>query len=363
VLKSRMENNDILKCCKGDNHLRLKRRMPQLVGQFRGKRVLIIHQGALGDFILSLPAIRLLRDSLQPTHLEIMGHPWILQLVEGHYYADRIADVNKAEMAPFFLCGTHLPEAMCRYFRRFDVVFVFGKGATFSQNLRRTGIKRVFQLPSSSDNRKHLVDHHLSSIEALGISPIPSPPKVFLRQEDIRWAQEFFQMKGWNLAGIIAMRPGAGSRKKVWPSHRFASLGRMLTQGGKKLFVIHGPADDKEVVEVLQRLNGVPHLVARDLPLIKLGALLSQCMLYIGNDSGISHLAAALGIPTVAIFGPTDPHIWAPRGERAFWIHGKIDCSPCSWKKRQRCKEQKCLDTIDVEDMMEFVTGKVGFHQ
>jgi ADP-heptose:LPS heptosyltransferase len=310
-----------------------------------------------------LPAIRIRREALHPTQVEIMGHPWILQLVEGRYYADGIADVNKAEVAPFFQDGAHLPEAMCRYFRGFDVVFVFGKGATFSQNLKRTGVKEVFQLPPFSENGTHLVDHHLSSIKALGISSISSSPKIFLRQEDKRWAQEYFQKKGWSLAGIIAIHPGAGSRKKVWPSHRFASLGRMLKQRGKKLFVIQGPADDKEVTEVLQGLNGVPHLVASELPLIKLGALLSQCILYIGNDSGISHLAAALGVPTVAIFGPTDPHIWSPRGERAFWMHGKIACSPCSWEKRQRCKKQKCFDTIDVEDLMELVTGSIGFHQ
>ncbi|MBW2038210.1 MAG: glycosyltransferase family 9 protein [Deltaproteobacteria bacterium] len=327
--------------------------------ELRGGRILIVHQGALGDFILALPAVKTLREFLQPAWLEIMGHPWTLQLVEGRYYADGINDVNRAEMAPFFQEGAQLPKGACRYLSRFDAAFVFGKGATFAQNLRRTGIKWVFLLPPFPKERRHLVDHHLSSLMALGIPSAPVSPKIFLREEDEGWAVEFFRQRRWGLGGIIAMHPGAGSRKKVWPLHRFADLGRILAQGGRGLLIVQGPADEEIVGETFGGLNGVPHLVLCNLPLIKLGALLSHASLFIGNDSGISHLAAALGVPTVSIFGPTDPLVWAPRGERAFWIQGGVDCSPCSWQQQQECERQRCLEGIEVEDLVKFLTRRM----
>ncbi len=325
----------------------------------RGSRILIIHQGALGDFILALPAVSALREALQPAWLEIMGHPWILQLVEGRYYTDAIADVNKAEVAPFFQEGAQLPEGMRRYFSGFDAAFVFGKGATFAHNLRQAGVQDVFLLPPFPEERIHLMDHHLRSLAALGICPTPSPPRILLRAEDRQWAEDLLRRRRWTLDEIIALHPGAGSRYKVWPAHRLASLGKILARTGRKLLIIQGPADEEVVGEVLGGLNGVPHMVVRDLPLIKLGALLEHTSFFIGNDSGISHLAAALGVPTLAIFGPTDPLVWAPRGPSAFWLRGEADCSPGRVQQRQECERQRCLEGIGVGDLVEFLTQRM----
>lgn len=328
------------------------------IKELHGGRILIVHQGALGDFILALPAIKAIRQFLQPVWLEIMGHPWILRLVERRYYADGVTDVNMAEMAPLFQEGAHLPESMCKYFTSFDAAFVFGKGVAFELNLRLVGVKRVFIIPPFPEERMHMVDHHLSSLMALGIRSDPTLPKIFLRQEDEEWAEAFLRQRRW-AGGIIALHPGAGSRKKIWPPLRFADVGRILAQNGWGLLIIQGPADEEVVGEVLRGLNGVPHLVLRHLPLIRLGALLRNTSLFIGNDSGISHLAAALGVPTVAIFGPTDPLVWAPRGEKALWLQGRVDCSPCDWQRRQGCDRQRCLEGVEVEDLLEFLTRKM----
>ena len=318
-------------------------------------KILIVHQGALGDFILTLPAIMALREFLQPVWLEIMGHPWILQLVEGRYYADGIRDVNRAEIAPFFHEGAQLPEKMCGYFQKFDAAFVFGKGVAFERNLQRAGVKRVFLLSPYPEGKRHMIEHHICSLRALGIPSTPAPPRVFLQEEDRSWAKQFLRQRGWEQDGIIALHPGAGSSKKVWPPERFASVGRALAEDGWRLVIIQGPADEQVVQEMLGGLNGIPHLVLRDLPLIKLGALLSCTSIFIGNDSGISHLAASLGVTTVTLFGPTDPEVWAPRGEKAFWLRGQADCSPCSLQQRNRCKRPRCMEGIEVKDLMELL--------
>lgn len=113
-------------------------------------------------------------------------------------------------------------------------------------------------------------------------------------------------------AGFLAVHPGSGSALKNWPAERFAAVAARLS-ARRRWLLIEGPAD----AAVAEALAGAPGAVrARELPARVLGALLSQAGAYIGNDSGISHLAAAWGAPTLALFGPTDPNVWAPLGPR-----------------------------------------------
>ncbi len=322
------------------------------VEELRGSRILVVHQGALGDLILALPAVKALRESLQPARLEMMGHPWTLPLADGHPYADAIIDINRGEMAPFFQEGAPLPAKMSGYLSGIDAAFCFSQSTTLAHNLRRAGIKRTFTLPSFPNARTHIIDHHLSSLTALGIFAPPAPPRIFLRDEERAWAQEFFLQKGWDNTAIIALHPGAGSRKKVWPPHRFAAVGRILAGQSKKLLIVQGPADETAAREVLTGLAGTQHLLVHDVPLPKLAPLLTCASLFIGNDSGISHLAAALEVPTITIFGPTDPQVWAPRGKKAFWLQGKAACAPCGRENQRLCEQQQCLEGIEVEDAM-----------
>jgi ADP-heptose:LPS heptosyltransferase len=77
------------------------------------------------------------------------------------------------------------------------------------------------------------------------------------------------------------------------------------------------------------------------------------CRLYIGNDSGITHMAAALDIPTLAIFGPTDPVLWSPRGKNVVVVRKETECSPCPQEKFLRCQKAECLYRVDMGDVLE----------
>jgi ADP-heptose:LPS heptosyltransferase len=328
--------------------------------ELRYGRILIVHQGALGDLILGLPAIKALRHALQPAWLEMMGHPWILDLVHSRPYADAILDINRGEMAPLFQEAVALPAVICRHLGAFDVAFCFSQSETLAHNLRRAGIRETFTLPSFPDERMHAIDHHLSSLKAIGIpsASASTSPMIYLGHEERQEAERFLRNQGWNLKGIIALHPGAGSRKKAWPAARFSALARALASQSNKILIIQGPADEVAAQEVVAGLGRIPYLLVRDLPITKLAALLSYASLFIGNDSGISHLAAALRRPTIALFGPTDPLCWAPRSDRAFWLQGKAACSPCTKDGQRLCGRQRCLEGIEVEQVMAFITEK-----
>jgi ADP-heptose:LPS heptosyltransferase len=326
--------------------------------ELRNGKILVCHQGALGDLLLALPAIRALRHALHPAWLEMMGHPWILALVHGQPYADAIMDINRGDMAPFFQEAAPLPPAMMRFLGTFDAAFCFSRSETLAYNLRRAGIIQTFTLPSFPEGRVHVTDHHLSSLKAFGIAVAPTPPLIYLRHEERQSAERFLLQKGWDFQKIVALHPGAGSRKKAWPAARFAALARALASTGHKILIMEGPADEAAVREVLEGLRDIPYLLVRNLPIIKVAALLSLASLFIGNDSGISHLAAALKRPTIALFGPTDPYVWAPRNNRAFWLQGQAACAPCTRDAQRSCKQQRCLDSIQVEQVMALIAGK-----
>lgn len=133
------------------------------------------------------------------------------------------------------------------------------------------------------------------------------PPAFSARPEDRAGAAEWVQRLD---LGFLAVHPGSGSALKNWRGERFAELAERLA-ADRPFLVVEGPADEAAVAPLRGRRSAV---VARGLSLRTLGALLARAGLYVGNDSGVSHLAAAWGAPTLALFGPTDPVVWAPTG-------------------------------------------------
>ncbi|HET6897513.1 MAG TPA: glycosyltransferase family 9 protein, partial [Vicinamibacteria bacterium] len=131
---------------------------------------------------------------------------------------------------------------------------------------------------------------------------------------------------------FVAIHPGSGAPRKNWPAQRFAALAERLA-AGQRFLLLEGPADGDSAAPA----SGLPGAVrARDLPPRVLGAVLARAGLYVGNDSGVSHLAAAWGAPVLALFGPTDPAQWAPVGPRVTVL-------------RARDEKMESLELADVE--------------
>jgi ADP-heptose:LPS heptosyltransferase len=126
------------------------------------------------------------------------------------------------------------------------------------------------------------------------------------------WARPYLEERFGGGVRPLAVHPGSGGRRKCWPADRFA---RLVERMGRPALLIGGPADDEPLSELSAALGPGPtaHL-AQGLSLARLAAVLCLCAGYVGNDSGLSHFSAVLGVPTVAVFGPTDPAVWAPLG-------------------------------------------------
>jgi len=116
---------------------------------------------------------------------------------------------------------------------------------------------------------------------------------------------------------LIAIHPGSGSAKKNWPSKHYAALVHALNRAVQGIFlIIEGPADEQQVAQLRKEVDDIAPVMLRAPTLPLLAAILQECAVFIGNDGGVTHLAAAAGIPVVAVFGPSDSRVWGPRGEK-----------------------------------------------
>jgi ADP-heptose:LPS heptosyltransferase len=323
--------------------------------------ILIVHQGGVGDFILCLPAFGSIRQHYRGARIELMGYPRILQLAEGRYYVDQGKSIDRVRLGRLYLEDGNLSGPVFQYFAGFDLAFLFiqDRDGIFSANVRRAGVKKVLSISPFPEKgrRVHGIDHMLSSLSSMGIPGAGRIPRIFLIEEDRRFAERWLRQRGVYEGaekGLIALHPGSGSRKKLWPIDKFLDLIDRISRDLRLNTILFiGPAEREYVGSGLERIRSMNPILAENLPLIHVASLLDRCRCYIGNDSGVTHLAAAIGIPTIALFGPTDPEIWGPRGERVTIVRKQLNCSPCTEEELQRCNRRKCLELIEVEEVIE----------
>ncbi|MBM4346962.1 MAG: glycosyltransferase family 9 protein [Deltaproteobacteria bacterium] len=322
--------------------------------------MLVIHQGALGDFILALPVLSALRRAFPNARPVMMGYPRILQLAEGRFYADGIFSIDQKGMATFFVREGSLDRTLSQFFSAFELIVVFGKDAEgpLIRNLKRVCQGRILHINPlpNWDEGVHLSEYLLKQLTRYGIPFSETYPKLHLNESDRKWGKYFWMEKGIKpeeRSRVIIFHPGSGSRKKIWPLNRFLELFRHLQSQLKATFlIISGPAEGPEVQKAFEELEFHDLVLAKGLSLVQLASVMEGCGLFIGNDSGISHMAAALGLPTLAIFGPTDHRVWSPRGEKVGIVRKEIPCSPCAEERFFLCKGLECLNRIEVRDVL-----------
>ena len=218
-------------------------------------------------------------------------------------------------MAGFFIPNAVLDPSLMEYFGSFNLAisYLFDPDEIFANNVRRCGMKQyIVASPRPTD--LPAAHHYCKPLEALAIFVDAPQPRLFPSDGDREAAGKFLARLGRER--IAAIHPGSGGEKKNWPVERFAALARWLVDElDMQLLVVRGEADERAVTSLLKLLEGRPVAIAHGLKLPELAAVLERCALFAGNDSGITHLAAAVGTPTVAMFGPASPPGWQPTGK------------------------------------------------
>lgn len=326
------------------------------------KNILVIKLRYIGDVLLATPALRALRERYPDACLAVAVNPGTEEILKWNPDADEVLVVARGTVFE----QTKFIKNLRR--RRFDCVIDLTDGDRsafltrvsgapvrigFNEENRWRGLlyTSVVQLPPRV---LHRVERDLEALRPLGIEPKWSPPVLRVTEEDAREGDRLLAEAGVGVHGdrpLVLLQPGARYWFKAWPAERFAQLADRLADTFGCRILIGGDSSEVELAEsVRKHARSAPVNLAGRTTLLQLAGILRRCDLFIGNDNGPMHMAAALGVPVVALFGPSDPAVWGPRGGRTEVLYKGLDCRGCF---RPDCfrGEQNCMKLISVDEV------------
>ncbi len=328
------------------------------------ERVLIRGTNWIGDVVMTLPAVAAVRKTWPRARISILAKPWVAEVY-------RLSpDVD--EIIPFEEPGRHsgipgkwrLAADLGRY--RFDCAILLqnaieaailarlagiplrvgynsdGRGALLTHSVRR----------SSEIRRVHQIDYYLAMVGAVGCLPAGRDIRLSPGADYAVTSRRLFAEYGLEEnRPLIGIAPGAayGPAKKWFPE-RFAAVADRLIDDTGGQAVLFGSTGDRESTAAVAQSASHPLVdIAGKTSLKEAMALIARCNLFLSNDSGLMHVAGALGVPTVALFGSTNPAATSPAGEKSVVIHHAVACGPCL--KPVCPTDFSCMESIGVEEV------------
>ena len=307
--------------------------------------VLVVHPGAIGDVLLARPALSLLRRQFPQHEIALLAGAAVGVILRDSGEIDRVFPLESTCLAELFAGSDSVHLAFKRWLNTCDlaVSWLQDRDGAIADTLRDLGVQRVcVQSPSSPDLlSEHQAARYLEVLEGKLVSEVncnPLIPSASAREH----GRQILQALSWSMQQcLVVIHPGSGSIHKCMEASCFAPVIAWLDQEKAFPVLLEGPSDGECVARVL-RLLSVPLPVMRIPELTSVAATLSHADLYLGHDSGMTHLAAALSIPTIACFGPTSPRRWAPLGQRVSILTGE-PCRCPTWTSVECCREKVCL--------------------
>lgn len=279
-------------------------------------KILVIRGGAIGDFILTLPAIAALRRQFPQAHLEVLGYPHIAQLALAGRLVDRVQPIEARGLAGFFAHGGELSPDLTDYFSEFDLIvsYLYDPDEIFRTNVARCTLAQFIVGPHRADETKkiHATKVYLKPLERLAIFDADSVPRLAIGPR----LHPDTACRGSVLDSILALHPGSGSERKNWPETKWAELiARVLSDTTLNLLLVGGEAEGDRIQRLATAVPRARCQIAQSLPLAELAQRLQTCAAFVGHDSGITHLAAALGVPCLVLWADSIEEVWRPQGE------------------------------------------------
>jgi hypothetical protein len=303
------------------------------------KNLLIIHQGALGDFILTFPAISRLRKYFKP--IAVLCQNQLGKLAGTLGLAENWFPTEAACFASLF--SDQIDPKMEAILKQYETIILFTLSDDLEQSIKRITANLSCRLPPKPPPHHciHVAEFVLEHIFNCGLitqadaklDDIPFPAAADHRRNPAK----------------ILLHPGAGSTRKRWPISNFIQVEAALKKTGLIPEIVLGPAEEN-LMQELQHPQRVVHLLGDPADLV---ALLNSAGGYIGNDSGASHLAAYLGLPTTVIFGPADPKRWSPVGRAVKIVRPPLGCRPCFETEPANCDDPQCLVGTSPQQVLE----------
>lgn len=360
------------------------------------KKILVISLQGVGDLVLLTPALSLLRKTFPNAYISMMILKHLKDVIDGNPDVDEIItydtkkDRSFARLVAlvFRLRQARFDISICAYptgLRSALLGYVSGANTRVGQKLH--ALRRfpcLFNKQVNVNAVKHAVEMNLDLVKAIGGLPDALIPKLVFpltsaHRESIR---EFEKKMGIaDEDTVICIHPGASKwgKSRLWSPEKFAEVANKLSEEFRAKVVILGTGTEKDAVEKINAAMTIKPVLFLDMPLKIMAALVEKSDLFIGINSGPMHIAAAVGAPTIGLFGDTDPRIHRPYGERCVVIRKGLECSPCYYphlhgtipeaklgggvvNKRFVCEHDNfaCMRAISVEDVLAVAREMLG---
>jgi ADP-heptose:LPS heptosyltransferase len=272
-----------------------------------GEKILVVRGGALGDFILTLPVLAALRAHFPRHRLEILGCPAAASLAVASGLADRARALESRDFSGLFVPNGSWTGEIGQWFAGFDwiISYLHDPEKVFRSNVARCTSARFVAGPHRPDEAAGVpaAEQLLRPLQALGIDGADPRPRLSLPPSPQRRR--------------LALHPGSGSERKNWPEAKWGELLRLLaTRSAWEILLIGGEAEGDRCARLAAMLPAGRAELADNLPLIELAGRMQPCAGFVGHDSGITHLAAALDLPGLVLWGETVLTTWAPPSAR-----------------------------------------------
>lgn len=331
------------------------------------KRILVRAPNWVGDAVMSLPALRALRGAFPQTHLAVLARPWVAELYRRERAVDELIFDTAGRGAGDWAGKWRTARELRR--RGFDGAVLFPNSFESALIVRLAGIPRrigyrrdgrgplltqAIPAPRRGEIPAHESYSYLELLRRAGIlDSLPVVDVIELDQAGEARQAGRRRFAALELEGeIIGVSPGAAfGPAKRWMPERFAEAACMVAGERGAAIALFGSAAERELCEQVAariRARGRRAVnLAGETSLGEFIELAAACALFLTNDSGAMHVASALGVPTVAVFGPTDPWATGPKGPRVRLVREPLDCSPC---KLRACPiDHRCMQRIPAE--------------
>jgi heptosyltransferase-3 len=310
------------------------------------RTIVMIHPGGLGDVLLAVPAIVRLRTRFPNHCLALCAEEQVAKLLVACRIVDEWASVQGRVCADMFAGADSVTGQVQTWLEACDLAIGWMQDfdGRLNETLKAVGARKVVvRSPfSTAILATHQCDRFLESIDEI---PSDDEADVLLKVTEplLNLGGACLETAGFVIGQLlVVIHPGSGSARKCVTPETLASVVIAAQIFGATPVVLEGPAD-REPVERLLQLCVIPPIVLKGLDVLTVAGVLAQAQLFVGQDSGVTHMAGLVGVRTVALFGSTDPNRWASRGAHITVVQG----APClcqSWDEVSRCKNKPCLD-------------------
>jgi len=352
----------------------------QVTGEI--KNIAIIKSGAIGDILMTTPLVRALRKAYPDAKITYIVGEKFVGILKGNKSIDEIIpfDTKKLFDSGFFEKISHFRQFARLLRGRFDTCFVLDKSylaglfAYWCKIPRRIGFDRSGEGFANTDNIKyrdvkHEIEYYLDLLKPIDTEQDGVKMELAINKNNIKFADSFFEENNIRRGAIIGIAPavtkdpGKMKSPRAWPVRNYIELVQRLIEIYKTKIIFFGSKDDAETIDTIQSKITKNAYNSAGLTTVKqAAALIKKCDIFVTHDCGLMHVAAAMGVPVISIFGPTDPRRKAPinKGSAYLWKDSK-KCEKCEiYGKFPYCNKHVGTDLIDVRDVLEQVDNIIN---